>query len=65
MPEPSPLPKVNLKLFKREGLYYAIVQSSVFTEPLEIALHGINSEEEARAAAEVFRPPCPSSVPKE
>lgn len=51
---PDVSPEELLNLFKREGLYYARVKYSAGSEPLEIALHGISSEEQARAAVEVL-----------
>jgi hypothetical protein len=41
-------------LFRRDGLYYIRLQCSRFEEPLEIALHGVVSEEQARAAIEAL-----------
>lgn len=38
-------------LFHRDGVFYARLTASITGEPLEVALHGITSEEHARAAA--------------
>ena len=43
-----------LPLFKRDGVYYTHVRHSTAGEPIEIALHGVTSEEQARAAAEAL-----------
>lgn len=41
-------------LFRRDDLYYVRLQHSRLEEPLEIALHGVVSEEQARAAIEAL-----------
>ncbi len=43
-------PAAGPDLLKRDGLYYARVQPSFSDGPMEIALHGVASEEQARAA---------------
>lgn len=40
----------NHVLFTREGVYHVRVQHSTSGEPIEIALHGIATEEQARIA---------------
>jgi hypothetical protein len=51
---PEPKSDEHGDLFKREGLYYVRLRCSGFNEPLEIALHGVVSEEQARVASKAL-----------
>jgi hypothetical protein len=51
---PATLSKNRVDLYVREGVYYARVQHAPSSEEIEIALHGIISEEQARIAVEAM-----------
>jgi hypothetical protein len=42
-------------LFKRDGLYHVRLYLPDSEEPIEVALHGISSEEHARAVLDALR----------
>ena len=50
-----------LPLFKKDGVYYTQVRHSTAGEPIEIALHGVTSEEQARAAIDALAPSAEST----
>jgi hypothetical protein len=50
------LPERLFNLFQRNGVYYARVRFSPAGDPMEIALHGAISEEQAHAAVKVLTP---------
>ena len=45
-------------LFQKDGLYYARLHHSPHDEPIEIALHGILCEEQARVAIAALNRSC-------
>lgn len=47
-------PRRQPDLISKNGVFYARLGHSTTGEPLDVALHGISSEEQARAAAQVL-----------
>ena len=52
---PEAAPDERSNLFKRDGLYHVRLYLPDSEEPIEVALHGIASEEHARAVLEALR----------
>lgn len=52
--QPRPVCHKRGEVFRKDGLFYARLERLFDSEPLEVVLHGVVSEDQARAALDVL-----------